>query len=107
MAPSAASHGPSSGTLVVNYTDGTSPTQTVTLGDWAKPQVANDTAVATMSYRNNKSGVSQSITTNLWVTTVPVAPSKTVASITLPSVSNTVTGSMTVTAMHIFAIGLG
>ena len=98
-------NGSSQGTVVVNYTDGTSSTQTVSFTDWAQSPGGGDTAVATMPYRNAVSGGSQSITMYVFAATVPVDSSKTVASVTFPSVSSGV-GSGT-TAMHIFAVSLG
>ncbi len=98
-------NGGSQGTIVINYTDGTSSTATVSFNDWASSPGNGDTAVATMSYRNSISGTSQSITMYVFATTVPVDPSKTVASITFPNVASQV-GSST-TAMHIFAVSLG
>ncbi len=98
-------NGGSSGTITINYTDGTSSTQTVTLNDWASGPDSNDTAVATMPYRNSVSGSSQNITMYVFATTVPVDSTKTVQSVTLPNVSNTVGGG--ITAMHIFAMSLG
>ncbi len=99
------SNGGTSGTIVINYTDGTSSTAPLTFNDWADGPSGPDTAVATMPYRNNKSGTSQTITMYVYATTVPVDSSKTVASITFPDISGTV-GSGT-TAMHIFAVSLG
>ena len=99
------SNGGSQGTIVINYTDGTSSTQTVSFNDWASGPGGGDTTVATMAYRNAISGGSQSITMYVFATTVPVDSSKTVASVTFPDVSNTV-GSNT-TAMHIFAVSVG
>lgn len=97
------SNGTSQGTIVINYTDGTSSAQTVSFTDWAQSPGPTDTAVATMSYRNSASGTSQSITMYVFATTVPVDSAKTVASVTFPSVSSRVG----VTAMHIFALSLG
>jgi predicted alpha-1,2-mannosidase len=99
-------NGGSQGTMVINYTDGTSSTATVSFNDWASSPGSGDTAVATMSYRNSISGASQSITMYVYATTVPVDPSKTVASIEFPNVSNTI-GTGSTTAMHIFAVSLG
>jgi predicted alpha-1,2-mannosidase len=99
-------NGGSQGTMVINYTDGTSSTATVSFNDWASAPGSGDTAVATMSYRNSISGASQSITMYVYATTVPVDPSKTVASIEFPNVSNTI-GTGSTTAMHIFAVSLG
>jgi len=99
----AASNGPSEGTITINYADGTSSTQTVTFNDWHKGGPSG--AVATMPYRNNASGTSQTLTMYLYATTVPVDSSKTVASIAFPDVSSSVGAS--VTAMHVFALSLG
>jgi hypothetical protein len=98
-------NGGSQGTVTINYTDGTSSTQTVSFNDWASSPGSGDTAVATMPYRNSIGGSSQTITMYVFATTVPVDSSKTVASVTLPDVSNTVAGGAT--SMHIFALSLG
>ena len=99
------SNGAASGTITINYTDGTSSTATVTFNDWANGPSGSDTAVATMPYRNSKSGTPQTITMYIYATTVPVDSSKTVASITFPDIGSTITGGAT--AMHIFAVSLG
>jgi hypothetical protein len=101
----ASTNGGSQGTIVINYTDGTSSTATVSFNDWAQGPGNGDTAVATMSYRNSIAGASQQITMYLYATTVPVDPSKTVASIEFPDVASQVGPSTT--AMHIFAVSLG
>jgi predicted alpha-1,2-mannosidase len=97
------SNGGSQGTIVINYTDGTSSTATVSFNDWASGPGGGDTAVATMPYRNSSSGTSQAITMYVFATTVSVDSSKTVASVTFPDVANNVSN----TAMHIFAVSLG
>ena len=99
------SSGGSQGTIVINYTDGTSSTETVSFNDWAGGPGNGDTAVATMPYRNSDSGSSQAINVYVYATTVLVNPAKTVASVVLPDVSNNVSGGAT--AMHIFALALG
>jgi predicted alpha-1,2-mannosidase len=98
-------NGGSQGTVTINYTDGTSSTQPVSFNDWASGPGDGDTAVATMPYRNSIGGSSQTITMYVFATTVPVDPTKMVASVTLPDVSNTVANGTT--AMHIFALSLG
>lgn len=98
-------NGSSQGTIVINYTDGTSSTQTVSFNDWAGGPGNGDTAVATMPYRNSTSGASQTLNVYVYATTVPVDSARTVASIVLPNVSSNV--GVGVTAMHIFAVGLG
>jgi predicted alpha-1,2-mannosidase len=98
-------NGSTSGTITINYTDGTSTTETLSSSDWADGPGSDETAVATMSYRNMASGGSQAITIYVYATTVPVDPSKTVASITFPDVSNTIGSS--ISAMHIWAVSTG
>ena len=97
--------GGTTGTITVNYTDGTSSTATVNSSDWAGGPGATETAAATLPYRNSTSGGSQSLTVYVYAQTVPVDPSKTVESITLPDVSNTTSGGAT--SMHIWAVSLG
>ena len=58
-----------------------------------------------MPYRNSTGGSSQTITMYVFAATVPVDSSKTVESVTLPDVGNTVASGNT--AMHIFALSLG
>jgi predicted alpha-1,2-mannosidase len=99
------SNGSTSGLITITYTDGTSTTQPLSSSDWAGGPGTGETAVATMSYRNMISGGSQAITMYVYATTVPIDPSKTVASVTFPDVSNSV-GSST-SAMHIFAVTTG
>ncbi|HTU87248.1 MAG TPA: GH92 family glycosyl hydrolase [Solirubrobacteraceae bacterium] len=101
----ASTNGGSQGTITINYTDGTSSTEPVTFNDWASGPGSGDTAVATMSYRNSIGGSSQTITMYVFATTVPVDSAKTVESVTLPDVSNSVGSG--ITAMHIFALSLG
>jgi predicted alpha-1,2-mannosidase len=98
-------NGSSQGTIIINYTDGTSSTATLSFNDWAQGPGGGDVSVATMPYRNSISGSSQSITMYVYATTVPVDSSKTVASVTFPDVSNTTSNGAT--AMHIFALSLG
>ncbi|NUP54080.1 MAG: lectin [Catenulispora sp.] len=96
-------NGDSTGPLTITYTDGTSTTQPLTFNDWASgPSTGND-AVATMPYRNSTSGNSQAITMYVYATTVPLDPTKTVASITFPNIASQVDSNTT--AMHIIALG--
>jgi hypothetical protein len=97
--------GGTSGIITINYTDGTSTTATVSSSDWAGGPGPGETAVATMPYRNMVSGGPQAITMYVYDFIVPVDSSKTVASVTLPDVSNTIAGGAT--AMHIFAVTTG
>ena len=96
--------GTSSAVVLINYSDGTTSSAPVTFGDWASGPVTGDTAVATMPYRNSGGGTSQQLTVYVFATTVPVDPSKTVVSVTLPDISDYVAPS--VTAMHVFGLAL-
>ena len=98
-----ASNGPSSGTAVVTYTDGSTQNVPISFGDWAvgggTSVLASDTTVATMSYRNQAGASANDISTYLFATRpMDLAAGKTVASVTLPS--NVASG-----GLHVFAIG--
>jgi hypothetical protein len=58
-----------------------------------------------MSYRNVNGGSPQAIAMYVYATTVPIDPSKTVASVTFPDISNTIASGAS--AMHIFAVTTG
>ncbi|QHA08127.1 glycoside hydrolase family 92 protein [Streptomyces broussonetiae] len=94
-----------SGTVTVNYTDGTTSKATVGFSDWtlnggsSKP-LAGDTTAVTTGYRNTGSGGRDGVKTYVFATKVPLDASKQVASITLP-----VTGSTG--SDHLFAYGFG
>ena len=98
------SNGSSSGIIVIHYTDGTLSRQRVSFTDWAQPAGGGNIPVATMPYRNTRSGEPQYITMYLFAAAVPLDPSKQVESITLPNVSPGAGSGMT--AMHIFALSL-
>jgi Glycosyl hydrolase family 76 len=94
-----ATNGPSSGTLTITYTDGTTQTATLGFTDWTSgtPSFGNGTAAA-MSYRNSVGGTSQQIGTKVYTTNIALQPGKTVASVTLPNGANQ-------GELHIFALG--
>jgi predicted alpha-1,2-mannosidase len=99
------SDGSNSGPITITYTDSTSTTATVTSSDWANSPAPDETAVATMSYRNVNGGGPQAITMYVYAITIPIDSSKTVASVTFPDISNTVAGGASAT--HIFAVTTG
>jgi predicted alpha-1,2-mannosidase len=99
------SNGSTSGTITINYTDGTSSTEPLSSSDWAGGPGPDETAAATMGYRNADGGGNQAITMYVYATTVPVDSSKTVASVTFPDISNSISSSTS--AMHIFAVTTG
>ena len=94
-----ASNGPSSGTLTITYTDGTTQSATLGLTDWTagSSSFGNGTAAA-MPYRNSASGSSQQIGTKVFTTNIALQPGKTVASVTLPSRADQ-------GELHVFALG--
>ena len=101
-----ATNGPSSGTAVVNYTDGTTQSVTLSFSDWtlngggASVQSGN-TIAATTSYRNSQSGTADQVKTYLFASApVNLASGKTVASVTLPASANQ-------GALHVFSIAFG
>jgi predicted alpha-1,2-mannosidase len=99
-----ATNGPSTGTAVVAYTDGSTQNVSISMSDWTlngggASVLAGDTTVATMSYRNQAGASSNSISTYLFATKpMNLAAGKSVASVTLPS--NVAAG-----GLHVFAIG--
>jgi hypothetical protein len=94
-----ATNGPSSGTMTITYTDGTS--QSVTLGftDWTAGSASFGNGIAaSMPYRNSADGSSQQIATKVFTTNIPLQAGKTVASVSLPA--RTDQG-----LLHVFALG--
>jgi predicted alpha-1,2-mannosidase len=100
-----ASNGPASGPITITYTDGTSTTVNISSGDWASGPGTDETAVATMPYRNAGGSSTQQITMYVYSMAVPIDSSKTVASVTLPYIGTTITNSTP--AMHVFALTTG
>ena len=99
-----ASNGPSTGTAIVHYTDGSTQDVPITFSDWTlggggSSVVASDTTAVTTSYRNQSGASSNSVSTYLFATRpVNLAAGKTVSSVTLPS--NVASG-----MLHVFSIG--
>jgi len=91
----AATNGAHSGTVTIQYTDGSSGTATLAQSDWGNAPGAGNTEVAAMTYRNQALG-KQDHAFYVDEQSVPVDPAKVVASITLPSNKD----------IHIFATAL-
>ncbi|HKS98873.1 MAG TPA: GH92 family glycosyl hydrolase, partial [Rugosimonospora sp.] len=91
------------GTLTLTYTDGTTSQSIVGLSDWTlaggsgQPISGNTTAV-TMNRRTDVNGSVDTVGTYLFSVTAPITSGKTLASVTLPSI----TGGGTA---HVFAVG--
>ncbi len=98
-----ATNGPSTGQMTITYTDGTTSQASLGFSDWtlnangSSPSYGN-TELAQTPYRNSTAGTSQTVNTYLLSANVPITAGKTVASVTLPSSTNT--GSL-----HVFSIG--
>lgn len=92
------------GTLTVNYTDGTTQQIPAGFSDWtlgagAFGPLPGNTTVATTPYRNVSDGTKQVINTYLFATDGTLTAGKTVASVTLPTPMGG--------DFHVFAIGNG
>jgi predicted alpha-1,2-mannosidase len=94
----------SQGTVTITYTDGSTSTATVGFTDWADvgkaPLYPGNVTAAATPYRDNEAGGRQALSVYLYAEAVPVDPTRTVASITLPATVNT--GSI-----DVFAISAG
>jgi putative alpha-1,2-mannosidase len=96
-------NGPSTGTVTIHYTDGSSQQVTLDFGDWtlnaggSSPPSGN-VVVAKTPYRDTSGGGSQTVATYLFSAAFPIASGKTVQSVTLPSSTNQ-------GELHVFAIG--
>lgn len=92
-----------SGTAAVTYTDGTSATVTLSLGDWTRcgggaAVLDGNTVVASTGYRNTATSSGDPVKTFLFSDAIAVDPSKQVKSLTLPA-------SVTDGQMFVFGVG--
>jgi hypothetical protein len=103
----AANNSPLSGTGTVYYTDGTTQTFSLNIGNFWYPSGSNgnpsNTTVASVNYANYPTGPSTH-TIYVFEQSVPVDSSKTVEAIQLPSLGD-VAGYNA--ALHIFAVSIG
>jgi hypothetical protein len=97
-------NGTATGTVTVRYTDGSTTSTTLNMADWYAnaPAVGNQllTTTSSWNFQSNSLGAHP---VSLYFASVPLAKGKTVASVTLPTLS---TGGGT-TAMHVFAMAIG
>jgi hypothetical protein len=84
--------GATSGPVTVTYTDGTTSTGTLSFSDWAGTAAQGENTVASIPYRNSGTGTSQTLTISVYEVSLPLTAGKTVASVTLPYVSDSVSG---------------
>ncbi|EIF32831.1 alpha-1,2-mannosidase, putative [Burkholderia sp. Ch1-1] len=98
----ASGNGPSTGTVVVNYTDGSSTSASLTLDDGTLNGgggTLTNTVVAMMPYRNTPTGSQDNTKSYLFSQAVAINPGKTVKSVTLPV-------NVSAGKMHIFGIAV-
>ena len=102
----ASAFGAASGTGTITYTDGTTQQYSLVMTDWYNnaPVPGNQIATTTTSW-NFSSSTQVPHPVSIYFASVPLQAGKTVASVTLPTVSATVGNG--ITAMHIFAMAIG
>ena len=98
----ASAYGSASGTFTVTYTDGTSTSADVTLSDWVDESPAPGTDFIATTGGWDPGGT---VPVSLSYATVPIDPSKEVASVTFPTVSTGV--GQGVNSMHVFDLVVG
>jgi glucoamylase len=99
--------GATSGTLTVTYTDGTAATATVNVANWVSTTAAPAPAGGESDLLATTGGWNPGGSTpvSLSYLSVPLSPAKTVASVTLPAVGDSV--GHTTPALHVFALAVG
>ena len=100
----ASQNGTASGTVTVNYTDGSSQSFNLNMADWYanSPAVGNQLLTTTSSW-NFTSSTQTAHPVSIYFASVPLQQGKQVSSVTLPVLSN----AGGTTAMHIFAMATG
>jgi beta-glucosidase len=102
----AAGFGQANGTGTITYTDGTTQQFSLALADWYNnAPVSGDQIATTTTSWNFSSSTQTDHPVSIYFASVPLAAGKTVASVTLPTVSAGA-GNGT-NAMHIFAMAIG
>jgi beta-glucosidase len=102
----AGAFGAASGTGTITYTDGSTQQYGLVMADWYNnAPVAGDQIATTTTSWNFSSSTQVTHPVSIYFASVPLQAGKTVASVTLPTVSATVGNG--ITAMHIFAMAIG
>lgn len=98
----AADDGTATGPVTVTYTDGTTSTASITVANWHTNQAAtgSDILVTTPSWDSAGNGPHP---VSVYATSIPIDPSKTIASVTLPDISAGIESGLT---LHVFALGI-
>jgi hypothetical protein len=102
----AGAFGAASGTGTITYTDGSTQQFSLAMSDWYNnAPVAGDQIATTTTSWNFSSSTQVPHPVSIYFASVPLQAGKTVASVTLPTVSATVGNG--ITAMHIFSMAIG
>ena len=102
----AAGFGAATGSGTITYTDGTTQAYSISMADWYNDApVSGDQIATTTTTWNFASSTQTPHPVSVYFASVPLDPSKTVASVTLPTVGSGVGNG--INAMHIFSIGVG
>jgi beta-glucosidase len=102
----ASAFGAASGTGTITYTDGSTQSYSLVMADWYNDApVAGDEIATTTTTWNFSSSTQVTHPVSIYFSSVPLEAGKTVASVTLPTVSAGVGNG--ITALHIFAMAIG
>jgi beta-glucosidase len=102
----AAGFGEANGTGTITYTDGTTQQFSIAMADWYNDApVSGDQIATTTTTWNFTSSTQTDHPVSIYFASVPLAAGKTVASVTLPTVSAGAGNG--INAMHIFAMAIG
>jgi beta-glucosidase len=102
----AGAFGAASGTGTITYTDGSTQSYSLAMADWYNnaPVSGDDLATTTTSW-NFSSSTQTAHPVSIYFASVPLQAGKTVASVTLPTVSASAGNG--ITALHVFAMAIG
>jgi len=102
----AGAFGAASGTGTITYTDGSTQSYSLVMADWYNnAPVSGDEIATTTTTWNFSSSTQTSHPVSIYFASVPLEAGKTVASVTLPTVSAGVGNG--ITALHVFAMAIG
>jgi len=102
----AGAFGAASGTGTITYTDGSTQSYSLVMADWYNnAPVSGDQVATTTTSWNFTSSTQTDHPVSIYFASVPLQAGKTVASVTLPTVSADVGNG--ITALHIFAMAVG
>ena len=102
----AGAFGAASGTGTITYTDGSTQSYSLVMADWYNnAPVAGDEIATTTTSWNFSSSTQIAHPVSIYFASVPLQAGKTVASVTLPTVSAGVGNG--ITALHVFAMAIG